>query len=51
MWQQILDLSFLEKVLLLEMPKGFALFNIHDDILNSAEVFTHSPVQTVLAGQ
>ncbi|CAO2038727.1 unnamed protein product [Urochloa humidicola] len=30
-----LDLSFLDKVVLLETPKGFVLFNINPEILNA----------------
>jgi len=30
-----LDLCFLDKVLLLETPKGFALFNVKSGVLNA----------------
>ncbi|CAL4949547.1 unnamed protein product [Urochloa decumbens] len=33
-----LDLSFLDKVVLLETPKGFVLFNINPEILNAPKV-------------
>ncbi|CAO2186282.1 unnamed protein product [Urochloa humidicola] len=33
-----LDLSYLDKVVLLETPKGFVLFNINHEILNAPKV-------------
>jgi len=36
-----LDLCFLDKVVLLETPKGFALFNVKSGVLNAPKVHTN----------
>ena len=36
-----LDLCFLDKVVLLETPKGFVLFNVKSGILNAPKVRTN----------